>query len=153
MLSSSGFHVINLQQTQALASSKHMHQAAEQKKTTVSKARAELIGIVLHTGCHSSRGTHLFYDIEDLMTFMPCAERLRQGNAKQADDILRHRTEGMQLQAVAAENTRLQAHITRLQKVSPPDIVQVGWQCLTWHGRCTKAHMKSLAPESTCHPD
>lgn len=45
------------------------------------------------------------------------AEVLHGGNAQQADELLRLRAEAMQLQAVAAENTRLQAEMTRLHKV------------------------------------
>ena len=57
-----------------------------------------------------------------LAAFRDCccyaAEVLRQGNAQQADDILRLRADAMQLQAMAAENSRLQGEITCLQKVS-----------------------------------
>lgn len=43
---------------------------------------------------------------------------LRQANAQQADDILRLQADSLQLQAVVAENTRLQSEITILHKVS-----------------------------------
>ena len=47
----------------------------------------------------------------------PAVEVLRRENTQQSDGILRMQAEVLQLRAVAAENTRLQAEITQLQKV------------------------------------
>ena len=82
---------------------------------------------------------------------------LRQANAQQADDILRLQADSLQLQAVVAENTRLQSEITILHKVSSTEkgYANDGNALGAMHRSAkvtTQAHIQErLEPFMACH--